>query len=75
MTNYFFVPGLGNSGPGHWQTFFEKSGSNFKRIEQQEWDTPVCSDWVATIDNAISYHDPLTVVLIDHSLGCSTIAY
>ena len=42
MTNYFIVPGLGNSGPEHWQTYFEKSGSNFQRIEQQEWEAPAC---------------------------------
>jgi len=30
MTNYFIVPGLGNSGPEHWQTYFEKSGNNCK---------------------------------------------
>ena len=27
MTNYFIIPGLGNSGPDHWQTYFEKQGS------------------------------------------------
>ncbi|MBS1793451.1 MAG: alpha/beta hydrolase [Acidobacteria bacterium] len=33
-TNYLIVPGLGNSGTEHWQTFFEKSGGNFQRINQ-----------------------------------------
>src|SRR5690349_5047942 len=75
MINYFIIPGLGNSGPDHWQTFFEKSGDNFQRINQQEWDAPVCSDWIATIDNAIAGYDPKTVVLIGHSLGCTTIAH
>lgn len=75
MTNYFIVPGLGNSGEAHWQTFFEKSGDNFQRIEQQEWDSPDCTDWIATIDKAISTFDPATVVLIGHSLGCTAIAY
>jgi predicted alpha/beta hydrolase family esterase len=75
MTNYFIVPGLGNSGPEHWQTFFEKSGDNFQRINQQEWDAPKCEDWITTIDKAISGYEPSNVVLIGHSLGCSTIAY
>jgi predicted alpha/beta hydrolase family esterase len=75
MTNNFIVPGLGNSGPEHWQTYFEKSGSNFQRINQQEWDAPVCSDWIETIDKAISGFDLSTVVLIGHSLGCCTIAH
>jgi len=74
-TNYFIVPGLGNSGPEHWQTYFEKSDTNFQRIEQQEWNAPNCSDWIANIEKAISGFDPLTVVLIGHSLGCITIAH
>lgn len=36
MTNYFIIPGLGNSGDEHWQTFFEQTGNNFQRIVQQE---------------------------------------
>jgi predicted alpha/beta hydrolase family esterase len=75
MTNYFIVPGLGNSGPEHWQTYFEKSGDNFKRIIQQEWDAPHCEDWIETINKAISSHDPSTIILIGHSLGCSAIAH
>jgi predicted alpha/beta hydrolase family esterase len=75
MTNYFIVPGLGNSGEEHWQTFFERSGDNFRRINQQEWDAPICTDWVTSIDNAISSYDLSTVVLIAHSLGCPTIAH
>lgn len=75
MTNYFIVPGLGNSGPAHWQTFFENSGSNFKRIQQQEWDKPVCDVWVQTIEKSLSPYDHSTVILIGHSLGCATIAH
>lgn len=74
MNNYFIVPGLGNSGPEHWQTFFENSANNFQRIEQQEWDAPACSEWIANIDRAIEQYDPETVVLIGHSLGCTAIA-
>ncbi len=75
MTNYFIIPGLGNSGEEHWQTFFEQSGNNFQRIVQQEWDSPDCNDWINTIDEAIAAYDPATVVLIGHSLGCVTVAH
>lgn len=75
MTNYFIIPGLGNSGPEHWQTWLETTGSNFRRIEQAEWDAPDCGDWVANIEAAIAGIDPATVVLIAHSLGCATIAH
>jgi predicted alpha/beta hydrolase family esterase len=75
MTNYLLVPGLGNSGPEHWQTYFQNSGENFYRIEQQEWDEPICEEWVAAIDKKVLEFDLSTVVLIGHSLGCSTIAH
>lgn len=75
MTQYFIIPGLGNSGPEHWQTFFEQSGDNFKRIHQSEWDAPDCKDWVETIEKNLGGHEPSEVVLIGHSLGCVTIAH
>jgi predicted alpha/beta hydrolase family esterase len=74
MTNYLIVPGLGGSGPDHWQTYFESTGTNFHRIIQKDWDAPDINEWVETIDNAISAYDPQTVVLVGHSLGCPTIA-
>ncbi|PXV62855.1 hypothetical protein CLV62_11771 [Dysgonomonas alginatilytica] len=75
MNNYFIIPGLGNSGPEHWQTFFEKSGDNFIRINQQDWDAPNCHEWIKNIDETVSNYDPSTVILIGHSLGCITIAH
>ena len=74
MTNYFIVPGLGNSGPDHWHTHFENSGQNFIRINQKDWDTPASADWVKNIDEALSGYDLSTVILIGHSLGCTAIA-
>ncbi|MEO6870321.1 MAG: hypothetical protein ABI168_11785 [Ginsengibacter sp.] len=28
MTDYFIIPGLGNSGPDYWQTFLKTPGKN-----------------------------------------------
>jgi predicted alpha/beta hydrolase family esterase len=75
MLTYFIIPGLGNSGPEHWQTFFEQSGDNFKRIQQKDWDSPKCEDWIETIEKELNGYDLSEVVLIGHSLGCSTIAH
>lgn len=75
MINYFIVPGLGNSGPEHWQSYFEKQGAHFKRIDQQEWEAPRCEDWIETIDRTLTGYDLSTIVLIAHSLGCSTVAH
>ncbi|MDP4240114.1 MAG: alpha/beta hydrolase [Bacteroidota bacterium] len=74
MTNYFIVPGFGGSGPEHWQTYFERSGDNFQRIEQKDWSIPNIPEWIETIERAISDFDPQTVVLVGHSLGCLAIA-
>ena len=75
MTHYFIIPGLGNSGPGHWQTWFESLGPEFTRIQQQEWDAPALSDWLDAIDAALEGRDLSQVILIGHSLGCVTIAH
>ena len=75
MTSYFIIPGLGNSGPQHWQTYFENAGPNFRRINQLEWETPDCHTWVQTIDQTLSMYDLSEVVLIGHSLGCAAIIH
>jgi uncharacterized protein len=75
MENYFIIPGLGNSGPEHWQTYFEKSGKNFQRINQQDWKSPNCIDWIRTIDNVLLNYDLSKIILIGHSLGCAAIVH
>ncbi|MDJ0364282.1 alpha/beta fold hydrolase [Hymenobacter sp. H14-R3] len=74
-TRFFVVPGLGSSGPGHWQTYFERLNPDFTRIEQREWDTPDKDEWVATIERALAGEDLAHVVLIAHSLGCAAVAH
>jgi predicted alpha/beta hydrolase family esterase len=73
-SNVFIVPGLGNSGLLHWQSIWEEKFS-FNRIVQHDWDTPECEEWVSVIISAIIPYDPSTVLLVGHSLACSTIAY
>lgn len=66
-------PGLGNSGSQHWQSIWEKQ-FNFTRIEQQNWDTPICGDWIKTINDYVNRYDPENVILVGHSLACAAIA-
>lgn len=70
----FLLPGLGNSGDGHWQTIWEKE-FGFIRIEQHDWEMPDRNDWVNRVQQEIKKHDPSSVILVGHSLACSTIAY
>jgi uncharacterized protein len=47
------APGLWNSGPEHWQTHWERMLPDCIRIQQRNWETPVCDEWIATIESAV----------------------
>lgn len=70
----FILPGLFNSGDGHWQTVWEQSLPNARRVQQAEWNAPNRADWVETLDAAIASSDG-PVVLAAHSLGCALTAW
>jgi predicted alpha/beta hydrolase family esterase len=67
------APGLYGSGPLHWQSIWEKT-PGYKRIDQQNWDTPVMAEWVKKIEDAVAEAGP-GVVIAAHSLGCIALAY
>ncbi|GGP28066.1 RBBP9/YdeN family alpha/beta hydrolase [Silvimonas amylolytica] len=66
------LPGLYSSGPQHWQSHWEAAHPDFKRVEQADWETPHCADWVANLDAAIAQCDE-PPVLVGHSLACTLI--
>lgn len=68
------LPGIGNSGPEHWQSIWEQAHSGFVRVQQHDWDNPVCADWVAAIEPAVNEAGP-AVVLVAHSLACLAVAH
>ena len=68
------VPGLGNSGPGHWQTIWEQDRSDCTRVELGCWDAPVRNVWIGRIDQAVRAAGG-PVVLVAHSLGCIAVAW
>ncbi|WP_249115702.1 alpha/beta hydrolase [Azoarcus sp. L1K30] len=68
------LPGIGNSGPLHWQTLWEQSHPDFVRVHQRDWDNPVCADWVAAIEEAVRRARG-DVVLVAHSLACLAVAH
>ena len=72
---YLIIPGVGNSSPNHWQSLWEREfPEEFQRIQQDEWESPVCDDWIATIEAEVRKNNPDDVVLIAHSLGCTAVA-
>jgi predicted alpha/beta hydrolase family esterase len=71
--NVLTAPGLYGSGPQHWQSVWEKL-PGYKRIEQGNWNEPVMSEWVHTIETAVAEAGP-DVVIVAHSLGCIALAH
>lgn len=67
-------PGIGNSGPQHWQSLWEQSNPAFVRISQRDWDKPVRDEWVAVLEGSIQ-HLGSSVVIVAHSLACLTVAH
>jgi predicted alpha/beta hydrolase family esterase len=68
------LPGIGNSGPGHWQTLWANTHASMQRIGGQDWDNPVCAQWVDNLEAAIRRSGPDTV-LVAHSLACLQVAH
>lgn len=68
------LPGLGNSGVDHWQSYWCLAFRNATRVLQDDWDAPVMSDWLARLDATID-GGMRPAVLICHSLSCSLAAH
>jgi predicted alpha/beta hydrolase family esterase len=68
------LPGYDDSGPGHWQTLWERTHPEYRRVQQRSWTEPVCEEWVVALDEAIAAAGT-PVVLVGHSLGALTIVH
>ncbi len=68
------IPGLNNSGAGHWQTLWEQRRGDCQRVDLGSWASPNRNSWVTRLDAAIREADG-PVVLAAHSLGCMAVAW
>ena len=66
------IPGLGNSGPDHWQSRWQAKIATARRVEQADWDDPDPADWAARIAAAVDA-SVRPAVLIAHSCGCAAV--
>lgn len=62
------VPGLGGSGPEHWQSRWQAKLSTARRVDQVDWERPRLEDWRRKIVAEVEAAER-PVVLVAHSLG------
>ena len=70
-TDILILPGLGNSGPDHWQSRWQARLSTARRVEQDDWDRPTREAWVGRLVEAV-HASTRPAIIIAHSLGVST---
>lgn len=68
------VPGLGNSGPDHWQSRWQARLTTARRVAQDDWDRPRREPWVARIVAEVEAA-ARPVVLVAHSLGVLAVVH
>ncbi len=68
------LPGIGNSGPEHWQSLWERSNPSFVRVQQRDWDSPVCHEWLEVLEETVA-RVGANAVLVAHSLSCVLVAH
>jgi uncharacterized protein len=73
QSDVLIVPGLGSSGPAHWQTLWQEA-HGYQRVEQREWDTPSRAEWLETLDRTLRARGRPSV-LVAHSLGCALVVH
>lgn len=72
--SYLIVPGWNGSSAEHWQSHWHALLPNASRVEQDNWQQPQRTDWIAQLQRHIDQL-PGPVILIAHSLGCITLAH
>jgi len=68
------VPGWHGSGAAHWQAIWHARHADWLWVEQSDWESPNCGQWVNRLDGVVE-DCPGTVIIVAHSLGCLAFAH
>jgi len=68
------VPGLHDSGQGHWQTWLEGHFRRATRVRQDDWASADLDRWADRIDVTVARHPGARWVAAAHSFGCLALA-
>lgn len=70
------IPGLRDSGHGHWQSWLQTQYRGAARVPQADWDTPDLRQWSSQIARTLARHAPDTQwIAVAHSFGCLALAH
>jgi len=74
MQAVVIVPGIGDSGPEHWQTHWQRRNAHMRRLQPSSFAQPQLRDWLHALDRCVQ--DCATPpLLVAHSLGCLLVAH
>lgn len=73
-TKLLIIPGLGDSGENHWQSYWLRKFKNATKLVQDNWEEPELDQWLDKLNEAISKLDGPTI-LVAHSLGVSLVMH
>jgi predicted alpha/beta hydrolase family esterase len=68
------VPGLGDSGKEHWQSYWLTKYENSRKVIQNDWDRPVLADWLEKLNEVIAAIDG-KIIIVAHSLAAVLVAH
>ena len=68
------VPGIGNSGPDHWQSRWQAASPNYQRVMQRDWDHPDRTEWADALEQAVA-RAGADARIVAHSLGCLLVVH
>lgn len=74
IPHLLIIPGLGDSGEKHWQSFWLQKFPNSTKVIQDNWDEPQLNEWLARLDENIQQINEPTV-LVAHSLAVSLVMH
>jgi predicted alpha/beta hydrolase family esterase len=63
------VPGLGDSPPGHWQSWLQDRHPGAVRVTQRDWERPELERWAARVGSVLDRAGPGRWLAVAHSFG------
>lgn len=68
------LPGYADSGPDHWQSYWERADPTCRRVVQDDWLAPRRDAWLVALERCVA-ECAAPPVLVAHSLACALVAH